>query len=45
MKGGQGEKGDNCGGSSSGSSSLGAWRPPVAEALIVNKILRKGVKQ
>jgi len=45
MKGGQDEKGNNCGGSSFGCSSLGAWRPPVAEALIVNKILHKGVKQ
>jgi hypothetical protein len=33
MKGGQDEKSDNCGGSSSGGSSLGAWRAPMAEAL------------
>jgi hypothetical protein len=45
MKGGQDEKDDNCGGSSAGGSSLGTWRPPVAEALILSEYFMKEGKQ
>jgi len=44
MKGGQHEKGDNCGRSSSGGNSFGARRPPVAEALIASTYYMKEEK-
>ena len=45
MKGGKDEKGSNCGGSSFGGGSLGAWRQPVAEALTVSTYYMKEEKQ
>jgi len=39
------EKGRDCSRSSFGGSSLGAWRPPVAEALIVSTYYVKEEKQ
>jgi hypothetical protein len=41
MKGGYDEKDGNYGRSSFDGGSLGAWHPPVAEALIVNTLYMK----